>query len=37
MIKRRGVDLDSPLPIATTSYVYWGTRAPDGTISFEQL
>jgi hypothetical protein len=37
MIKRRGVDLDSPLPIATTSYVYWGTRAPDGTITFEQL
>jgi hypothetical protein len=37
MIKQRGVDLDSPLPIATTSYVYWGTRAPDGTISFKQL
>ncbi len=37
MIKRRGIDLDSPLPIATTSYVYWGTRAPDGTISFEPL
>jgi len=36
-IKRRGIDLDSPLPIATTSYTYWGTRAPDGTITFQQL
>jgi len=27
MIKRRGVDLNSPLPIATTSYAYWNTRA----------
>ncbi len=36
-IKRQGVPLDSPLPIVTTSYVYWGVRAPDGAMTFENL
>jgi len=37
-VKRHSVDLDSPLPVASTSvYTYWGTRAADGTMTFQPL
>jgi hypothetical protein len=35
-VKRHSVDLDSPLPVASTSVgTYWGVRAADGTMTFE--
>jgi hypothetical protein len=35
-VARHSVDLDSPLPVAATSVgTYWGTRAADGTMTFE--
>jgi hypothetical protein len=36
-VKRSGIDLASPLPVVTTSYIYWGTRGADGTLTFEAL
>jgi hypothetical protein len=33
----RGVDLDSPLPVVTSSRTYWGTRQADGTMTFESF
>jgi len=35
-VRLHGVDLDSPLPVASTSFhSYWGTRATDGTMTFQ--
>jgi hypothetical protein len=34
-VRRRGIDLDSPLPIVTTGLTHWGTRKADGTMTFE--
>ncbi len=35
-VLRHSVDLDSPLPVASTSVgTYWGVRAADGTVTFE--
>ena len=35
-VRLHGVDLDSPLPVASTSFhTYWGTRKADGTMTFE--
>lgn len=36
-VRRRGIELDSPLPAVTTGYRHWGVRAADGTITFEEL
>jgi hypothetical protein len=34
-VRHQNIDLDSPLPVVSTSYTYWGTRAADGTMTFE--
>ena len=35
-VRLHGVDLESPLPVADTSFhTYWGTRKADGTMTFE--
>jgi hypothetical protein len=36
-VKRHSIPLDSPLPVLVTDPAYWGTRAADGTFSFEDL
>jgi hypothetical protein len=35
--RRQGIPLDSPLPVLVTDPAYWGTRAADGTFTFEEL